>query len=50
MEQLSGIKRIGQKSGAVGYLSKGLIDRTYFTELCVIMALIARMNSELYGL
>ena len=31
MEQLSGIKRIGQKSGAVGYLSKGLIDRTYFT-------------------
>jgi inosine/xanthosine triphosphatase len=50
MGQLSGIKRIGQKSGAVGYLSKGLIDRTYFTELCVIMALIPRMNSELYGL
>jgi inosine/xanthosine triphosphatase len=50
MEQLSGIKRIGQKSGAVGYFSKGLIDRTHFTELCVIMAIIPRMNSELYGL
>jgi inosine/xanthosine triphosphatase len=50
MEQLSGIRRIGQKTGAVGYFSKGLIDRTHFTELCVIMALIPRMNSELYGL
>jgi inosine/xanthosine triphosphatase len=50
MEELSGIKRIGQKTGAVGYLSKGLIERTHFTELCVIMALIPRMNSELYGL
>ena len=50
MEQLSGIKRIGQKSGAVGYFSKGLVDRTHFTELCIIMALIPRMNSELYGL
>jgi len=49
LEQLSGIRRIGQKSGAVGYLSKGLVDRTHFTELCVIMALIPRMNSELYG-
>ncbi|MDD1726100.1 MAG: hypothetical protein LUQ34_04380 [Euryarchaeota archaeon] len=27
-----------------------MIDKTYFTELCVIMALIPRMNSELYGL
>jgi inosine/xanthosine triphosphatase len=50
MEQLSGIKRIGQKDGAVGYFSKGLVDRTHFTELCVIMALIPRMNNELYGL
>jgi inosine/xanthosine triphosphatase len=50
MEQLSGVKRIGQKSGAVGYFSKGLLERTHFTELCVIMALIPRMNSELYGL
>jgi inosine/xanthosine triphosphatase len=39
MEQLSG--------SAVGYLSKGLIDRTHFTELCIIMALIPRLNSEL---
>jgi inosine/xanthosine triphosphatase len=50
MEQLSGVKRIGQKGGAVGYFSRGLVDRTHFTELCVIMALIPRMNNELYGL
>ncbi len=50
MADLSGIPRIGQKIGAVGYLSKGLIDRTRFTELCVIMALIPRINKELYEL
>ncbi len=47
---LSGITRIGQKIGAVGYLSKGLIDRTRFTELCVIMALIPWINKDLYEL
>ncbi|MGZ4903710.1 MAG: inosine/xanthosine triphosphatase [Halobacteriota archaeon] len=50
MADLSGIPRIGHKIGAVGYLSKGLIDRTRFTELCVIMALIPRMNEDLYEL
>jgi len=50
MEELSGIERIGRKMGAIGYLSKSLIDRTHFTELCVMMALIPRINSELYGL
>ncbi len=50
MENLSGIPRIGHKMGAVGYLSKGLIDRTHFTELCVIMALIPRINKDLYEL
>jgi inosine/xanthosine triphosphatase len=50
MEVLSGVEGIGRKMGAIGYLSKGLIDRTHFTELCVIMALIPRMNPELYKL
>ncbi len=50
MADLSGIPHIGQKVGAVGYLSKGLIDRTRFTELCVIMALIPRINDDLYEL
>ncbi len=50
MADLSGISQIGQKNGAVGYLSKGLIDRMRFTELCVIMALIPRMNEDLYEL
>ena len=50
MEELSGVVGIGKKMGAIGYLSKGLIDRTHFTELCVIMALIPRINPKLYEL
>ncbi len=50
MADLTGIPRIGQKIGAVGYLSKGLIDRTRFTELCIVMALIPRINDDLYEL
>ncbi len=50
MAEFSGIPRLGQKIGAVGYLSKGLIDRTRFTELCIIMALIPRINEDLYEL
>ncbi len=50
MADISGIPQIGRKVGAVGYLSKGLIDRTHFTELCVIMALIPRINKDLYEL
>ncbi len=50
MEELSGVVGIGKKMGAIGYLSKGLIDRTHFTELCVIMALIPRINPQLYEL
>ncbi len=50
MEELPEIKRIGQKTGAVGYPSNDLVERTHFTVLCVIMALIPRMNSELYSL
>ena len=50
MEELSGVEGIGRKMGAIGYLSKSLIDRTHFTELCVIMALIPRINPELYEL
>ena len=50
MAELSGIPQPGQKIGAVGYLSNRLIDRTRFTELCVIMALIPRINENLYEL
>jgi inosine/xanthosine triphosphatase len=48
MEDKYGIKNIGRKKGAIGYLSKELIDRTKLTEQAVVMALIPRIRSELY--
>ena len=48
MEMIYGLKDLGKKSGAVGFLSKGLMDRTTLTEAAIIMALIPRLSSELY--
>lgn len=48
MQELTGIQSIGRKSGAVGYLSKGLIDRRKLTEMAVIAAFIPRIRPELY--
>ncbi len=50
MEKISGIKEIGRKIGAIGFLSKGVIDRVSLTEQAVISALIPRINKELYML
>lgn len=49
MSELTGIKNMGKKMGAIGYLSKGMLDRTGLTEQSVFMALIPRLNKELYG-
>lgn len=49
MHELTGIESIGRKSGAVGYLSKGLIDRRKLTEMAVVSAFIPRMRPELYS-
>ncbi|MFA5771852.1 MAG: inosine/xanthosine triphosphatase [Thermoplasmata archaeon] len=48
MEKLYGIKDIGKKMGAIGYLSNGLIDRTKLTEQAIIMAMVPRIKKELY--
>jgi len=48
MEEFTRIPSIGEKSGAIGYLSKGLMDRTELTEISVLMALIPFMNVEDY--
>ena len=48
MSSITGIESIGHKSGSVGYLSNGLIDRTSLTEIAVLMALIPRIRPELY--
>lgn len=49
MSKLTGIEKIGHKMGSIGYLSDGMIDRTSLTELSVLMALIPRIRTELYG-
>jgi inosine/xanthosine triphosphatase len=48
IEERYGIKDVGRKMGAIGYLSKDLLNRTKLTEQAVLMALIPRIRSELY--
>lgn len=48
MDQVTGVEKLGQKTGAVSYLSRGLLDRTGNTEQCVLMAMIPRMNEGVY--
>jgi inosine/xanthosine triphosphatase len=48
MDQVTGIDKLGQKTGAVSHLSRGLLDRTGNTEQCVLMAMIPRMNEGVY--
>ncbi len=48
MEALTGIRGIGSKRGAIGYLSGARMDRTKLTEAAVLMALVPRIRSELY--
>lgn len=49
MEELSGIKEISKKMGAIGYLTKGLLNRRELTEQAVLMALVPRIRPELYS-
>ncbi len=48
MSKMSGIEDIGQQMGAIGFLSKNLLDRTQLTEQAVLMALIPRIRPDLY--
>ena len=43
MREIYGDTDIGKKQGAVGLLSKGLIDREKLTEQAVIAAMIPRL-------
>jgi inosine/xanthosine triphosphatase len=49
MSRVAGVEGLGEKQGAIGFLSKGMLDRTQLTEQSVFMALIPRMNPGLYG-
>jgi inosine/xanthosine triphosphatase len=47
MDELTGISEIGHKQGAIGYLTKNLLNREGLTEGAVIMAMVPRI-SELF--
>jgi inosine/xanthosine triphosphatase len=47
MSKVTGVKHIGSKQGAIGYLSDGLLTREALTEQAVLMALVPRLT-ELY--
>ncbi len=49
MERITGIEKIGEKMGAIGYLTKGFVKREDLSKQSVIMALIPRINKPLYG-
>ncbi len=48
IETIYGIKDVGRKMGAIGYLSKDILDRTKLTRQAVLMAMIPRIRRELY--
>lgn len=48
MDLLTGVHELGQKQGAIGYFSKGRLDRTALSEQAVLMALLPRINQGLY--
>ncbi len=48
MEEISGVERIGDRYGAIGYLTRRLVDRVNLCEQAVVSALIPRINSSLY--
>ncbi len=48
MERLSGIERLGEKNGSIGYLTRNSVIRRDLTEIAVTMALIPWINRTLY--
>jgi inosine/xanthosine triphosphatase len=48
MIDLTGISNIGSKKGAIGYLTKNMLDRTTLTEQAIIMALVPRIRKKFF--
>ena len=48
MDKITGIKKLGEKTGAISILTRGLLDRTGNTEQCILMAMIPHLNPKLY--
>jgi inosine/xanthosine triphosphatase len=49
MERLTGIRGIGSRQGAIGYLTQGRLDRKRLTESAVLMAMVPRIRRDLYS-
>ena len=49
MTRLSGIRGIGSRQGAIGYLTEGRLDRKGLTECAVLMAMVPRIRRDLYS-
>jgi inosine/xanthosine triphosphatase len=50
MEEISGIREIGRKGGAVGYLTRDHVRRIDLCVQAVTSALIPRLSPQLYGI
>ena len=48
MEKISGIKNLGERFGAIHFLTKGAISRAELSKIAVTMALIPWINKNLY--
>jgi len=48
MARVTGIRDIGSKEGAIGYLTERRLDRDALTESAVLMAMVPRIRRELY--
>ena len=48
MARIADVKDIGRREGAIGWLTKGAMDRTQLTEASVLMALLPRIRRDLY--
>ena len=48
MGEVTGVRDVGRRTGAIYYLTKGAISRVDLTRIAVIMALIPWLNSKLY--
>jgi len=49
MAELTGIREIGSKYGAIGFLTERRMDRDALTEAAVLMAMVPRIRRELYA-
>ncbi len=48
MAELTGVRDIGSKFGAIGYLTERRMDRDALTEAAVLMAMVPRIRRDLY--